>query len=172
MCSSYFPWSSPQAANTVSPPESLLHGVHRGRTRNSEAWEWETPLGEASESRSRRVVKTNLAVCLHRRAVQLHINEANEAWNQKKQLVDAGLLPLGFYLRLSLTYTQHYSYIPNQLIHYECPFCFLFLDTQLLHRDAYLVSNLLLYFTQGLISDASPSSLRQFCHSPLGKKRR
>lgn len=86
--------------------------------------------------RSRRVAKTNLAVCLHRRAVQLHINEANEAWNQKKQLVDAGLLPLGFYLSLSLTYTQHYSYVPNQLIHYECPFCFLFLDPQLLALDA------------------------------------
>lgn len=136
MCSSYFPWSSLQATNTVSPPENLLHGIHGGRTRKAEVREWETPLGKAREIRSRRVAKTNLAVCLHRRVVQLHINEANEAWNQKKQLGYAGLLPLGFYRSLSLTYTQHYSYIPNQLIHYECPFCFLFLDPQLPAQDA------------------------------------
>ncbi len=40
-----------------------------------------------------------------------------------------------FSLSLSLTHTQHYSYIPNQLIHYECHFCFLFLDPQLPAQD-------------------------------------
>lgn len=134
MCSSYFPWSSPQAANTVSSPKS---GVHGRRTRKAGVCDWETPLGKVRESRSRRMVETNLAVCLHRRTVQLHINETNEVWNRKKQLVDAGLLPLGFLPEsLAHIYTTLLLYVPNQLIHYECPFCFLFLDSQLLEWDA------------------------------------